>query len=186
VTKRGVILYGPPASGKDSITAELSRQDDRFALLTKLKVGNGRSAGYRHVSPDDLDALSNAGRLIVETRRYGNRYAVDRNDIDALTEAGRFPVVHMGNVADLLRLRSAVPLSWTCVLLWIPREVCAQRSENRGDADTPRRVQAWDETCADVQAAQETSPFDLVIHTDQASPEEAARRIIEAVDPGES
>jgi guanylate kinase len=181
VTKRGLLLYGPPASGKDSITAELSRQDARFELFTKLKAGNGRSAGYRQVSPDDLKALSDAGRLVVETHRYGNRYAVDRDELDALTEAGRIPVVHMGNLPDLRRLRTAIPLIWTSVLLWIPREVCAQRSENRGDPDSPRRLRAWDETNTDLQAAQEGSPFDLIIHTDQTDPEEAARRIIEAV-----
>jgi guanylate kinase len=181
VTKRGLILYGPPASGKDSITAELSRQDTRFVLFTKLKAGNGRTAGYRHISPDDLEALGDAGRLVVESHRYGNRYAVDRDELDALTEADRIPVVHMGNLADLRRLRSAVPLLWTCVLLWIPREVCAQRSEDRGDADSPRRLRAWDETYADLQAAQADSPFDLTIHTDQTDPEEAARSIIRAV-----
>jgi guanylate kinase len=180
VTDRGVILYGPPASGKDTVTAELSRQDNRFALLPKLKAGSGRSVGYRLVSSDELVVLRSKGRLVVETQRYGNRYAVDREDIAALTDSGRIPVVHMGNVADLERLRSAVPLAWTTVLLWIPREVCAERSRRRGDSDSPKRLQAWDETAADLQAAGDGAPFDLTIHTDQLEPAEAARQIIVA------
>ncbi|MFI0352513.1 guanylate kinase [Actinomadura sp. 9N407] len=180
MTRQGVILYGPPTSGKDTITAELARQDDRFALLAKLKAGTGRTTGYRSVSADDLTALREAGRLVVETGRYGNRYAVDRHDIEAITEAGRVPVVHMGNLADLDRLRASVPLDWTAVLLWVPREVCAERSRQRGDADTPKRLRAWDETDADLRAA-DALPFDLAVHTDQAEPAEAARQVIEAV-----
>lgn len=178
-----MILYGPPASGKDTVTAELTRHDDRFVLLTKLKAGTGRSSGYRYVSLDDLRVLRDAGRLVVETQRYGNRYGVDRQDIDALTKVGRIPVVHMGNIADLERLRSAAPLKWIAVLLWAPREVCAERSKHRGDADNPKRLQAWDETYADLQAAGEVLPFDLTIHTDQAEPAEAARRIIDSIEP---
>ena len=183
MTKRGVILYGPPTSGKDTITAELTRQDDRFALLPKLKAGTGRTTGYRAVSADDLAALRQAGRLVIETERYGNRYAVDRHDVDDLTSGGRIPVVHVGNLADLAELRTAVPLQWTTVRLWIPRQVCAERSRQRGDKDTPARLRAWDETDADLSQGhpQLDAPFDLVIHTDQTTPAEAATCIIEAV-----
>ncbi|MFC5754988.1 guanylate kinase, partial [Actinomadura rugatobispora] len=123
-------------------------------------------------------------RLVVETERYGNRYAVDRHDIDELTETGHVPVVHIGNLADLAELRAAVPLDWTSVCLWIPREVCAERSQRRGDVDTPARLRAWDETDADLRRGESQKgavPFDLVVHTDQAEPADTARRIIEAI-----
>ncbi|TDD73489.1 guanylate kinase [Actinomadura darangshiensis] len=181
MTRPGVILYGPPTSGKDTVTAELTRQDDRYALLPKLKVGTGRSAGYRYVTATELEKLRDTGRLVVETHRYGNVYAVDRDDIAALVEADKVPIVHMGNVADLRRLRDAVPLDWTAALLWITRELCADRSKHRGDVDTPKRLQAWDETRNDLQAA--TTPvFNLVVHTDRADPAETARRILAAVE----
>lgn len=181
MTRPGVILYGPPTSGKDTVTAELTRQDDRYALLPKLKVGTGRIAGYRYVTATELAKLRDAGRLVVETHRYGNVYAVDRDDIAALVEAGKVPIVHMGNVADLRRLRDAVPLDWTAALLWIPRDLCADRSKHRGDVDTPKRLQAWDETRNDLQAAA-TPVFNLVIHTDQVDHTETARRILAAVE----
>ncbi|WP_412516227.1 guanylate kinase [Actinomadura madurae] len=180
MTSRGVILYGPPTSGKDTVTAELARQDDRYTALPKLKVGTGRSAGYRPLTSTDLEKLRDADRLVVETRRYGNVYAIDRHDIAALLAADKVLIVHMGNVADLNRLRESVPLDWTTVLLWVPRAVCADRSKHRGDVDTPKRLQAWDETLGDLQAT-DTPVFNLVIHTDQADPTETARRIIAAV-----
>ncbi|MCP9952921.1 guanylate kinase [Actinomadura madurae] len=183
MTSRGVILYGPPTSGKDTVTAELARQDDRYTALPKLKVGTGRSEGYRYLTSTDLEKLRATGRLVVETHRYGNVYAVDRDDIAAQVEADKVPIVHMGNVADLQRLRTAIPLDWTSVLLWVPRAVCADRSKHRGDDDTPQRLQAWDETRSDLQAT-DTRVFNLVIHTDQADPTETAHRIIAAVEAG--
>jgi guanylate kinase len=186
MTSPGVILYGPPTSGKDTITAELSRQDEQYVLLPKLKTGSGRSTGYRLVSDTERNTLRKAGRLVVETHRYGNVYAIDRQDIAALVDADRVPVVHMGNVSDLRRLRAAVPLVWTSVLLWVPREVCAKRSEHRGDADTPKRLQAWDETLADLRATAETPAFDAIFHTDATDATETAHRIIAAVTAGPS
>ncbi|QXJ22878.1 guanylate kinase [Actinomadura graeca] len=183
MTSKGVILYGPPTSGKDTVTAELARQDDRYALLPKLKTGTGRSTGYRHVSPTELETLRRAGRLVVETHRYGNVYAIDHHDIAALVDDGRIPVVHIGNLADLERLHNTVPLAWTNVLLWVSREVCADRSRHRGDADTPSRLQAWDETLHDLQST-DAQPFNLAIRTDQAEPAETARRIAAAVAAG--
>ncbi|TNY38084.1 guanylate kinase [Thermomonospora catenispora] len=185
MTDQGVILYGPPTSGKDTITGELAELDERFALVPKLKAGTGRSTGYRIVTAAELEALRGMGRLAVETSRYGNIYAVDRHDIEAMTKTGRVPVVHMGNVADLRRLRSSVSLNWTCVLLWISREVCAERSRGRGDADRPERLRAWDETRADLAAHQDAAIFNLVIHTDATEPAKAARLIIDAVDEGD-
>ncbi|MEV3927274.1 guanylate kinase [Actinomadura coerulea] len=181
MTGQGVILYGPPTSGKDTTTTALTRQAERYVLLRKFKYGTGRSTGYRQVSRAELDDLRRSGRLIVETHRYGNVYAVDRNDFTALLDDGRIPIVHMGNVADLERLRAGVRLDWMSVLLWIPRTVCAQRSLHRGDVDTPDRLKAWDQTYRDVQAAADRSVFNLVIRTDQASPAEVARQITEAV-----
>ena len=186
MTRPGVILYGPPTSGKDTTTAELSRQDDRYALLPKLKTGTGRSTGYRLISDTEQETLRSAGRLVVETHRYGHVYAIDRDDIAALVDADRIPVVHMGNVADLQRLRAAVPLVWTSVLLWVSRGVCAKRSEHRGDPDTPKRLQAWDETLVDLRATADTPVFNAIVRTDETTVTETARRIITAVTTGPS
>lgn len=39
----GVILYGPPGAGKDTVTAELVQQDPSYALFERLKAGPGRT-----------------------------------------------------------------------------------------------------------------------------------------------
>lgn len=182
MTPLGVVLYGPPASGKDTVTAALHRLDSRFVLLPKLKVGTGRAEGYEFVTAERLERLREAGRLVAETRRYGNVYAVDRQTIDELTAAGAVPVAHMGNIADLRRLVGREPDAWLRVLLWVPREVTEARSAGRGDADTGKRLAAWDETLADLEANTDEGFFHLRLHTDRLSADAAAEEIMGAYD----
>jgi hypothetical protein len=43
--KLGVILYGPPGAGKDTVTAALTSPDARFQLFRRIKAGAGRTMG---------------------------------------------------------------------------------------------------------------------------------------------
>ncbi|MEW9527370.1 guanylate kinase [Microbispora sp. NPDC049125] len=176
----GIVLYGPPAAGKNTVTAALHRIDPRFRLLPKLKAGTGRTDGYEFVTAERLDELRRAGRLLLETHRYGNVYAVDRQHIEDMTDAGGVPVAHMGNIADLRRLIGRTPDAWLRVLLWVPRQVTERRSKERGDADTAERLQAWDETLVDLTAHTDEGFFHLRIDTDGLNAEAAAREISEA------
>ena len=182
MSPQGIVIYGPPASGKDTITAALTHLDPRFTLLPKLKVGTGRADGYEFVSAEHLDKLRDAGRLVAETHRYGNVYAIDRQTIEDRHAAGYVPVVHMGNVSDLRQLVGKVPDGWFRVLLWIPREVTEQRSQARGDVDTAKRLAAWDETLTDLETNTDAGFFHLRIHTDRLGADAAAREIMSAYD----
>ncbi|NRQ36629.1 guanylate kinase [Nonomuraea sp. NN258] len=174
---KGIVLYGPPASGKSTTTAALAELDPRFVLLRKLKAGNQRGTEYDFVDAELLAQLRSTERLLVETHRYGNTYAIDRGQVEQLVLAGQVPIVHMGNIPDIRRLVAADP--WLLVLLWVSREICEQRSRHRGDSDTAKRLKAWDETMEDLQT-HGRDVFSLAVHTDQATPEQVARRIADA------
>ncbi|MEU8269338.1 guanylate kinase [Sphaerisporangium sp. NPDC049002] len=174
----GVVLYGPPTSGKSTTTQALHRLDPRFRLLRKLKVGTGRAEEYHLVTAARLDELRQAGRTLAETHRYGNTYAIDRAEVDDMGHAGLIPVAHIGNIADLRRLVGRDP--WLRVLLWVPREVCEQRSRHRRDVDTAQRLAAWDETLTDLETGSDEGFFHLRLHTDRIGPDQAAREIADA------
>ncbi|MFJ8848762.1 guanylate kinase [Streptomyces sp. NPDC102437] len=177
-----VVLYGPPTAGKDTVTAALCSADSRFQPVTKLKHGTGRSAGYRFVTAEELDDLRRRGRIAVATRRYGNVYAVDRLSLTQPQEQGLVPVTHIGNVTDMRTLLDRTPeASWLRVLLWVPRNVCQERSGERGDTDTPKRLAAWDETAQDVLGSDLRDLFDLVVRTDRTDPAMAAKQIASAL-----
>ncbi|MFF2549072.1 HAD family hydrolase [Kitasatospora sp. NPDC058063] len=176
---RGVILYGPPAAGKDTVTRSLADLGASFSLFSRVKIGPGRSAGYRMGTPEQLEELRVSGAIVYENSRYESTYVTDRPGLDAAFKAG-IPVMHLGQVDGVRAVLDGYPAQWLTVLLWCPREVTEARSAGRGDADTPARLAAWDSTRADLDANPDFR-FDLTIRTDSVSPTAAAAQIRRAL-----
>lgn len=170
--KQGVILYGPPAAGKDTVTTALTELNSKYAQFARLKVGAGKSAGYRMGTAEQLHELEAAGDVVYANARYGNTYVIDRPGVDAAFAAG-VPVVHLGQVDGINTLVDGYPADWLVVLLWCPREVTEQRSTGRGDGDTAARLAAWDATREDLDAYPGTT-WDLTVDTTEAAPQDAA------------
>jgi guanylate kinase len=172
---RGVVLYGPPASGKDTITAALTAHDARYQHFRPLKVGAGRAAGYRPSTAAELEQLRTASGLIWETHRYGAVYAIDRAGLAQLLAADAVPVLHLAEPAALPALAVAFPdVQWTTVALICPRDVAAARIEHRRTGDTAARLAAYD-------AFRPLTDPDVVLATETVGPDAAAQRIAAAV-----
>ena len=171
---RGVILYGPPAAGKDTVTRNLHELDSRFVLFPRLKAGSGRMEGYRITTDAEADSIVSSGAVIWENRRYGARYLIDRPYL--LRQAQRaYPVLHLGQVPAVSAVVRAAPeLGWVVVSLWCPRNIAASRIRARATGDGDARLQAWDETEALPQC-------DLFINTNEVTAGEAAKRIMQLV-----
>ncbi|WP_327310074.1 guanylate kinase (plasmid) [Streptomyces sp. NBC_01298] len=170
--KQGVVLYGPPAAGKDTVTNALSELRSTYAQFERLKVGSGKSAGYRMGTAEQLCALEAADAVVYANSRYGNTYVIDAPGLDAAFAAG-VPVVHLGQVDGIHALIKGYAADWTVVLLWCPRDVTGQRSAGRGDSDTTARLSAWDATRDDV-TAYPGMVWDLTVDTTTVSPQDAA------------
>ncbi|MGK5522443.1 kinase [Micromonospora sp. URMC 107] len=173
---QGVIFYGPPAAGKDTVTGALCQLDQRYTQFQRLKAGSGRTAGYRMTSEEHLQELRVAGEVIWENHRYGATYVVDRPQLLALLD-GRVPVVHLGQPEAIEAVKSAVPAArWLVVYLWCPRPVAATRITARGTGDTEARLRAWDET--------EPIDADLTLNTGALSATEAAAEVSKCLEAG--
>jgi len=167
---RGVILYGPPAAGKDTITEALHRMDPRYGLFRRLKAGAGKTAGYRMTSSAALGELRESGALVWENSRYDAVYAVDR---PALLNhlANGYPVLHLGQIEAIDAVIKATPdATWTVVYVWCPRDIAERRLTARNPEDVEHRLKAWDQTVPIDYAA-------LMINTAQVTPDVAAEEI---------
>jgi guanylate kinase len=173
----GIILCGPPASGKNTITQELSILSPRYILFRKLKAGQGNGATYRHTTCEEIHELRNSGNLLQSSQRYGNVYAVDREELEAMFARDTVPVIHIGDLAGVRALQ-AYPAAWLSVLLWCPRLVTENRLRDRGANDTAIRLTAWDEAACDLSGSQ-PGDFDLRIDTEQHTPGKIAQIIHE-------
>ncbi len=176
----GVILYGPPGAGMNTVTAALCMQGTQYAHFRRLKVTIHPEAEYRCTTVGRLNALEGAGLLLYRTSRHGAEYAIDSPELTALCSSGRIPVVRVGQVAGLFAL-DAYPLHWVRVLLWCPREIIAARFLRQGDSDVPGRLEAWAQTREDLVRSP-AAIWTLALGTDHTSPSQAAARIHAAVE----
>lgn len=174
--KQGILLYGPPAAGKDTVTDVLTELDARYVRFTRLKIGDGNTKGYRMGTPEQLASLEARGDVIYRNERYGNIYVVDRPGLSQTMDGGWTPVIHLGQMAGMQQVTEHFPAHWVRVLLWCSKETTALRSPQRGDNDTAARVAAWDATRADL-AAHPRARWDLCIDTEATAPREAATKI---------
>lgn len=170
---RAVILHGPPAAGKDTVTHALSAIDDRYKIFERLKVGSGRTDGYRMSTLQHVEDLRRTSNIIWENRRYGSLYVIDRESLKRDLR-DHFPVIHVGQVEAVRALVSSATANWLVVHLWCPRAVAEGRIIERGTGDVDARLRAWDETDPLTEA-------DLSINTAEMQPGDAAALIDRAV-----
>ncbi|MFE4626024.1 phosphotransferase-like protein [Streptomyces mirabilis] len=169
---QGVILYGPPAAGKDTVTEALGELNSRYMQFARLKIGSGKTAGYRMATAEQLRQLEAAGDVVYANTRYSSTYVIDRPGLDGAFATG-VPVVHLGQIDGVRALVDGYPAAWTVVLLWCPRAVTADRSESRGDGDTAARLEVWEATREDLEA-HPGMVWDLTVETVTTQPDQSA------------
>jgi len=182
MTAQIILLSGPPAVGKDTVTAALAASDPRFRLFEKLKLGGGRSDGYRMIDVREYQRMLDAGDVLQSNERYGNLYAVDRPRLQELLSAGAIPVIHVGRRTNPPALREAAGHRQVLsVLLWAARDVLRTRLRERQADDIPERLKAYDQELKELKASCPDADFDIMIRTDQVTVQAVVKRIQAAV-----
>lgn len=174
--QRGVILCGPPAAGKDTVDAALRRVSPEYVHFERVKVGPGRTGGYRLADAGAIQALRERGAIIWENQRYGAIYVVDEPGLLDVLARG-IPIIHLGQpeAVDAV-LAIDAPVAWTVVELTCPEPIALERLRMRGSHDLDERLDAWHET-PNLPTA------DVRVDTGETSPEDAASRIDRVVRP---
>jgi guanylate kinase len=168
----GVILYGAPATGKDTVTEALVRRYPHFVRYRRLKCGPGRTAGYRMISPEAMAAIP-ASSILWTNRRYGATYLVDRDGLAETWEAGRVPVLHLGQPEAVDALVAQTPgVCWLVVELHSPLDILRERIRDRGTGDDDQRIEAAMRTPRLLTAR-------VHVDTSVIEPDSAARLIAE-------
>jgi len=171
---QGLILYGPPASGKSTITT-LLEESGGFALFPRLKAGQGNTTGYRMTPLEALGRLRDSGDLLWENERYGATYAVDRSHLDRMLSEVTLPVVHLGQPEGVEAILAAYPEdTWLVVELRADLIDTEARIHLRGDEDAASRLEAW-------AATPKLGSADLYLDTSCMSPMEAVTAIRKAL-----
>ncbi|GAA2216784.1 hypothetical protein GCM10010429_45810 [Micromonospora olivasterospora] len=173
--KRGLILYGAPATGKDTVTAELVRRESRLEHFKRLKLGPGRTTGYRMISASQADDLRHRpGAILWENSRYDATYFVDRSGLEQLWTSGYVPVVHLGQVEAVEAITGDVETgaSWTVVELYCRPALLRSRIRSRATGDEEQRFAAIEQTPHLPNA-------DIRIDTESVPATEAARMIVQ-------
>lgn len=168
---RGILLYGPPAAGKNTVTAALTSCDMRFHLFRRIKCGPGRTDGYRMVDRLVCDRLTRSGCVIWQNSRYSATYIIDRVGLRQSLASG-WPVLHLGQPEAVDAVVAATPEThWLVLALWCPRDVANSRLQQRGSTDLQARLDAWDATPL-------LPPPATTLDTSMVTPVDAAHHII--------
>ncbi|RSN05996.1 kinase [Streptomyces sp. WAC 05977] len=168
----GLVLYGPPAVGKSTVTDALTALDPRFALFPVVKAGPGRTMGYAMITGDEFAERAAAGDFVFAWERYDAQYAISASALTRFADEGLVPVVHLGSVAAVQAVTAVPSQHWTVVQLWAGRDVCEDRARRRGTGDVAARMIAYDQTAKLVNDAVE-----LTLDTSLTSPAGAAQAI---------
>lgn len=91
---RFVLLLGPSGVGKSSILDQLVSRDPRMCLnpvYTNRPIRD-EDSGRVSLTDDEINQMKEAGELLTDSPKYGNRYVIKRSDVQAALDLGRIPM----------------------------------------------------------------------------------------------
>ena len=181
---RGVILAGPPASGRRTVAFALTSLRRSYAHYPALTTERQALVDAARTTQSQLDELRSWAQLFVEFTCEGISYAYDHQRLNKLREQGRIPVACVDDI-DVLRAFEQEADDWLQVLLWCPRQEAERRLASTPDVhrtSAPAGLRRWDRSTK--RLLREPLRFPLSIRTDRMDPVHVAQIVHLAAQSG--
>lgn len=166
----GIVLAGPPASGKRTVRFALTSLRRSYASFPALTVAHRPQIDAEQTTQRHLDEMRAWAQIFHELRVEGANYAYDRERLSKLREEGRIPVACVDDPDALLAFEREAD-DWLRVLLWCPREE-AERRLSRGwpgdeEQKAPGRssMRRWDRSSKGL--LRDTQRFTMTVRSDR-------------------
>lgn len=174
----GILLAGPPASGKRTVAFSLTSLRRGYAHVPALAVSphwsvDAEQAGRRH-----LDELRSWAQIFYDVTLDGVQYFYDRERLVRLREQGRVPIVCVED-ARALSAFEAESEAWLAVMVWCPREEAGERLTRGWPVGEPAYTadrswqRRWERSAKGLFA--DSSRFTVTVRSDRLGAVEIAR-----------
>ena len=184
-----ILLSGTPASGKDTITNQLNKIDNRFSHFKKHKIANGGKLdnSYYLIDREKFDKMAQNNQFVQYHYRYDRGYGVSLNELNRLKNSNKIPIIHVGKYENIIKFKQFGLKNILSILIYTNREITKNRLEKRHIKDSDeikKRLNAYDEEIqqlCDVFNNKKVLDFDLVFNNNYQDYKEASQKLYKQI-----
>ena len=105
--KKLLVIAGPSAVGKTTVSDEIARQNSNFSLVrsatTRAPRGDGHDSEYVYMTRDEFYSAIAAGDMLEHTEYSGALYGTPRSEVERILGEGGIPmlILDLAGVAAL-------------------------------------------------------------------------------------
>ncbi|MEH7224457.1 hypothetical protein V7112_11680 [Bacillus sp. JJ1566] len=171
-----ILVCGPPASGKDTLTARLSKIDNRFWHFQKHRgidgviPNNQASSQYINIPRSKFEEMIMRNEFIQYHQRYDRYYGISQKVLKDNINNGKIPIIHVGRIENLYELENKIEDKVIKIFVWAPLNILEQRLNKRhpgNQAELERRLQAASEEFKDLVPVHLKKTFDIIFKNEQ-------------------
>ncbi len=180
-----ILLSGTPASGKDTLTIELNKIDNRFVHFKKHKIASGGKMDdtYYLISKNEFDSMAKHNQFVQYHYRYDRGYGVSADELKKLKELNKIPVIHVGKYENIIKFKEFGIKNILSILICADKDITKKRLELRHSKDSSeidKRLNAYDEEIeqlCDVLNNRKVLDFDLVFKNNYQDYSDASQKL---------
>jgi guanylate kinase len=179
-----LLMCGPPASGKDTITKLMVNFCPLFVHFKKhrglMEFHFARKPSmYYDLPVHQFMKMATNTEFVQYHQRYDRYYGISKAELDYHLSHGRIPIIHTGRIDNLIALETKLHVHTKSILIWAPLKILKARLHERhhdSRKEVKMRLKAAVEEFSDLRR-ENLDRFDVICHTNYP-PEKVARRII--------